>query len=302
LRIASITTLESPATTNTWTLHHLTDTHTDSHGHAKSALARRIQEIAEDPYALWTGGGDYWSIIMPGDKRFGMGGHLDEESRQYVNSLPYRYVESVVETFKPIADKCVSFGAGNHERSIQERYAHNVAEVAAHELGLIDKYVGYRGFSRVVFEQGTRRVPLTIYQHHGWSGGRLKGRKALQAERELGENDADIYLTGHDHQPYAHIWLTRTLVNNKGGLQLKVRPRVTINGGSWATNDEVLPGYTQQTPFSEFIGDSWSSTKNYRAEPVGSPILRIHVDHGRGAGEGDAGRPSGVSFEIIQRS
>jgi hypothetical protein len=170
------------------------------------------------------------------------------------------------------------------------------AEVLVH-LGRPDLYLGYKGWSQVCFTRATARMPLSIYFHHGWSGGRLKGRKEIQAERDLGHVDADIILLGHDHQQYGRIWYTDRLINQRGALKVRHSPRAVINGGSWAGDGREA----ESDPDIEYVSDdrtqSWSSEKNFRYEGIGGPKLDIHVDFAQGVE-----RQSGFEFELRWRS
>lgn len=98
----------------TWTLHYLTDVHKDDPDHAEQEFKARLKEIKDDPKALWIGGGDYGSLIAPGDKRFGSGGHLKGEWLEHLSRLPDFYIEQTVGWMQQIADKCCGLVAGNH--------------------------------------------------------------------------------------------------------------------------------------------------------------------------------------------
>lgn len=298
-----------PGVVQEWELHHLTDTHIDDPDHARDTLKERIQHIKDTPNALWIGGGDYGSLIVPGDKRFGSGGHLKAEWAEHMSRLPDFYLERCEETFGPIADKCCGLIAGNHEATIGKNYHRGLVAELASELGNPSLYLGDRGWTALEFELGnsTRRLPLNVYSYHGWSGGRLKGRKALQAERDLGAWDADVYLLGHDHQPYAHVFWTQKLRKTKKGYQTVNLPKAHLNGGSW--------GYGQKPPSSDeekirwakphkAPGQSWLEGKNFRPESPDNPYLILHLDFGLPASESTNrnGRPAGIDLEVRWRA
>lgn len=301
----NVTHLTMPSTRATWTLHHLTDLHIDDPDHAAEELAERIQEIKSDPHALWVGGGDYGSLIAPGDKRFGAGGHLKGEWALMLDRLPDAYLERVCETLEPIKDKCLGLIAGNHEKTIQDRFHRGLVAELAVQLGKPQLYLGDRGWMVVRFKYGTRETSLRLYVFHGWSAGRLKGRKALQAERDLGAWAADVFLLGHDHQPYADIWFTESIEGSKRGYQIRHSPRAVLNGGSWS--------YGQSPPTPETLKNGWKSTnmprqswaaaKNFRPQPPANPVLLVHVDTGHGQQPKDnfKGRPAGFDLEVRQK-
>jgi hypothetical protein len=278
------------------TLHHLTDMHIDDRGHAKDQLAERIREIQDDPLALWTNGGDAANYIYPGDKRYRPGMLPPEYALREGRALDY-CIEQQVELFRPIMDKCVGFGIGNHESTLQRTWLRNPAVEVLIHLGRPDLYLGYKGWSQVVFTQSNTKMPLSMYFYHGWSGGRLKGRKALQGERDLGHVDANIILLGHDHQQDCRLWYTDRLVGRKDGLKVRHDPRAIINGGSWVGDAREVASDPDVQVVSDDHTQSWSSEKNFRYEGVGGPRLDIHVDHATGTT-----RTAGFEFELRWRS
>lgn len=293
------TTREVPGVHSTWTFHHLTDLHVGAKGHAREALKARVQEIADDPFALWGGGGDYGDLINATDKRF-QADMLPDDYHNVMGRIVDKSLEDVTALFAPIASKCIFLGDGNHERTIGIKYHRGFTAELARRLDL-DRYVlGYRGWSVVQFQAGTRRVPVKFFQYHGWSGGRLKGRKALQAERDIGAFDADIICLGHDHQPDAQLYYTMTL--RPSTFVPYKRPRVVINGGAWVGETEVERERSGDDPLSTSHDAQWAVTKNFRPEGIGGPTLVIDLDMGQGKSEKNTGRPAGFSFEIRRRS
>lgn len=281
----------------TWELHPLGDTHIDDPDHAADALARRIEAIRDNPRALWAGVGDYGSLILPGDKRFGSGTHLKDEWLEHIGRLPDYYLDRCEEIFKPIADKCVGLIGGNHEATIGKNYHRGVVAELASRLGRPDLYLGDRGWSVIVFNNGTRRLTLRLYTYHGWSAGRLKGRKAIQGERELGARDADVFFLGHDHQPDADLWWTESCEHSsKSGYYLRQRPRAVVNGGSWCYGQKPPTPDRDKKAWrpADMPKQSWAAGKNFRPQPPSNPYLLLHIDHG-------AHGPAGIDMEISWR-
>lgn len=257
---------------DTFTLHHLTDLHMDDTDHAADVLEKRVREIERDPKALWVGGGDYGSLILPNDPRYSTS-RFDAHHR-----IPDKYVESLSELFSRIKDKCLGVGTGNHEWTIGKHYHRGVVPEVCAALGMGDKYLGARGWCVVNFTHGTKRQTLKIFQYHGWSAGRLRGRKALQAERDLGAWNADIFLLGHDHVPYADVWYTEECIGGKGGYHLRQRPRAVMNGGSCSYGDRPEQGDVKKKwKPSEYPNDSWVEGKNFRPQPPVSPTLKVSL-------------------------
>lgn len=284
----------------TWTIHHLTDVHRDDPDHASDYFDRRVKEIAADPKAVWFGGGDYGSLIVPGDKRFGSGGHLKGEWLEHLTRLPDFYIEQTVKWMQPIADKCIGLIAGNHEATIGKNYHRGVVAEIASRLGRPELYLGDRGWSILQWEYLGRSMSATVYGYHGWSAGRLKGRKALQAERDLGAWNADVFLLGHDHQPYADAWYTQEVYHSarNDAWNVRDRPRVVVNGGAWSHGQH--PPRPADQPLSEAPGQSWLEGKNFRPQPPENPIILAHLDFGQSVDHksGRKYKPASVSFEI----
>lgn len=301
----NVTDVRQEGIRQTWTLHHLTDTHIDDPDHAHEELAARIEEIRTDPFALWAGGGDYGSLILPGDKRFGSGGHIKGDWAEHLSRLPDYYLDRCEETFGPIADKCLGLIVGNHEATVSRNYHRGVGAELAARLGNPKLYLGDRGWMVVRFKAHNKHVTLKVFAYHGWSAGRLKGRKAIQGERDLGAWDADVFLLGHDHQPASDLWWTESCEGSKKGYGLKQRPRAVINGGSWTygqappTPDREKLGWKPAT----MPGQSWAQGKNFRPQPPASPTLELKVDMGHGVDpkNNHAGRPAGIDMEIRYR-
>jgi hypothetical protein len=263
-----------------------------------------LQEIRDDPFALWSGGGDYGNLILPGDKRWRAGG-LPEDWRDRPDRIPDMLIDRICEKFDPIKDKCVALGVGNHEKSVGDQFHRAIVGEIASRLGITDRYVGYQGWAIMQFQFHTKSQSVSLYQYHGWSGGRLKGRKAIQAERDLGAWDADIICLGHDHQSYEDIWYTDgppVHSSRTGEWKIPRRARCVVNGGSWGTNhfqDAPLdPGKGWDAPNIE-----WGETKNYRPEGIGGAVLKIHVDMGNSTNGGALkSRPQSIKYALEKRS
>ena len=296
----AITSIEIPSSRTTIELHPLTDLHIDDPDHAADHLEERIRHIADNPNAYWIGCGDYGSLIVPGDKRFGSGGHLRGEWLEHLSRLPDHYLDRAHEVLAPIADRCVGLVAGNHEATIGKNYHRGLVAELAMRLGRPDLYLGDSGWSILRFNRLTRRVTFKAFTYHGWSAGRLKGRKQIQAERDLGAWSAHAFFLGHDHQPSGHIWYTQEAYDSNRGYALRDLPRAHINGGSW--------GYGQKPPSranekkawkpADAPGQSWLEGKNYRPEPPSNPYLLINVDTGDHQTTRRLARPVGFDLEI----
>lgn len=285
----------------TWSLHYLTDVHLDDPDHAEDEFKARLKQIKDDPRAVWIGGGDYGSLILPGDKRFGSGGHLKGPWAEHISRLPDYYIERTVEWMQPIADKCAGIAVGNHEATIGRNFHRGVGAEVASRLGKPELYLGDRGWSAISFRLYTKVQTVKVFSYHGWSAGRLKGRKALQAERDLGAWDADIIFLGHDHQPDADLWWTENITfDSKNSMwRQAIRPRAVVNGGSWVYGDAPNKNLSK-LPVSEIPGQSWLAGKNFRPQGIANPVVLMHIDFGMGGSEATnrKSRPMGFGLEV----
>lgn len=283
-------------------LHHLTDLHMDDKEHAGKELAARIERIKNNDRALWLGGGDYSSLILPGDPRGGDGWGDDVPP----DRVPDWAVETTTELLMPIRDKCIGFGLGNHERTIQIKYHRGVVAEIAKNLSIPHLYLGMRGWAPVTFEKelpnksSKTSQTLKVYWYHGWSAGRSKSRKVLQEERDMGARGAHVHMVGHDHQPWISSWYQEDLVFDARNRCWKIRhsPVCFMNGGAWTYGQEAPDRKKLSKDTSEFGNSSWAEGKNYRPEPPRSPILHVEVDFGRSkkANRRDSGRGMGFGF------
>lgn len=293
----AVSKIDATHNRETFEIHHLTDTHCDQPDFAEKEFLERVKYIAETPNAYWVGGGDYGSLILPSDPRFVTG--LDSN----VHRIPDVYVETVTDYLSPIRGKCLGFGVGNHEDVVARRFHRGVGAEVAMKLGIPHLYLGVRGWCIVQFVLNNRRIPLKIFQYHGWSAGRLKGRKSIQAERDLGAWNADVFLLGHDHQPMADIWFSEEPHGGKQGWQLHQRPRAYVNGGAWLYGQRPpMKGKTAMKT-SEWPNEMWVEGRNFRPQPPAAPVLFVHVDFGNAANTetGRAGRAAGFDFEVRTR-
>jgi len=186
------------------TLYPLFDLHTGARRCNEKKLKRVIKEIADDPNALWIGGGDYAEFINRKDPR-----HKESDLAPWlhgVDDLARAQVGFLCELLTPIAPKCIGMLCGNHEGMLLKHAERNVyweiltaiKDASGHrdELGL-----GHHGFINLFFVRAERAVTrLTIMAEHGFGGGRLRGADALQLGRAFMAYDCDLYMVGHRHR------------------------------------------------------------------------------------------------------
>lgn len=183
-------------------------------GHAacdEELLRRRVQEIKEQQW-YFIGMGDYCDFIPVRDARFSLDGLADWIEVSHLGDLVSHQRDRFLEFVAPIADRCLALVCGNHERKILDYYERDVYKEIAEglrRLGGLDPSVplelGVGGWLRLRFyrsKEGSRRsgvCTVRLIAHHGFTGGRLAGGKALNMQRWLWTHDADVILFGHSH-------------------------------------------------------------------------------------------------------
>jgi hypothetical protein len=159
---------------------------------------------------------------------------------------------------KPIAPKCLALLEGNHETAIARHYERSIySEIVTgvrEAAGWPDTSklaLGYTGWLRLVFRRtkddadrrgGTSR--LNIKLHHGHGGGKLAGGKALNLERMLWTNDADLILVGHTH---ITGWQQAAVEELDGNGHVRHRTRYGVHCGTFlrSTNPDGAPTYNE---------------------------------------------------------
>jgi hypothetical protein len=196
----------------TWTLWPLGDVHAGCRSCDLDLFQRTVRSIAADPTALWGGMGDYCEWISRDDPRWDSG-EIDERvvNLASIDRIGDVYVDLMGDLLAPIAGQCLWFGFGNHEHQFMRRHHSHLPRRIMAAAGIPeDRYSGWMGKTRIVFEDGNNhRNAVVVYHAHGWQAGRKEGAK-LNNMRELpGFTRADIYIHGHSHSRFADAldWL-----------------------------------------------------------------------------------------------
>jgi len=169
-----------------------------------------ISQIRRNPQARWIGLGDFIdAILRKQDRR-----HFERNYAEWLwgkDDIIHCQIDKLLEYLSPIAEKCLALLSGNHEKAVlrhsdQDAYGRIVRGIAhAGHQQEEDLLCGTSGFLTLLFKRGDpgeKSPPVTkftIYCHHGYGGGKLKGGKALNLERTMLQFPADIVLLGHVH-------------------------------------------------------------------------------------------------------
>ena len=289
-----VNTSETFAGGDTFNFYPISDTHLGAAECDEVELRRFVSMIAADPLARWGHGGDIGDLITPKDKRF-QAGNVAPRYREKMHRIPDATIEHAVDIFKPIADKCWYIGAGNHESALAAYYDRGIAAEIHAELGLTDRYVGYRGFINVLFNTkgGTHGKSLLIDFHHGWQAGRLYGAFHVEAERTLGHSNADIILRGHSHKRQAHKF--NSWVVSGQAFAPRAQTRVVACTGTFMHS--VKPASSRTDVISEVSDETYAERKGFRPQdPLGPPV--IHIKPYQGAGQAHKSAAGQPRFEL----
>lgn len=267
-------TLYYPSRQSVFRLYYLTDLHLGAKACDETLLKAHIAAIASDPDAFWICGGDVIDgITHAGDKRY------DPEvlapwclGEKDVLGCQTAYA---VDMLKPIADKCLAMGSGNHEdhtdaqgRVVYREIVSGVAKAGGHDPA--DLAYGIGGFVVLNTRRGNPHSSgsnwsMRIYCHHGTGGGALAGGHALRIERMLGSFDCDLSLSGHVHRP---VTASRTILMASG------HRKVAEERTAWAA---IIPGYLSGAVKTRKDGwpvNTYSERKQLPPQPVGTlPII-----------------------------
>lgn len=121
---------------------------------------------------------------------------------------PMSQLDKLVELLTPVKDRILCMTMGNHEARTYRNDGIDLIAMAAHRLGIFDRYAREAGLiflrlGKQTMHRHSRRVLYSIYCTHGSGGGRKEGGKVNRLAELAGIIDADIYVSGHTHLPFA---------------------------------------------------------------------------------------------------
>ena len=233
----------------------------------EALLRQTVKQIAADPLARWVGLGDMGEWINRKDPR-----HRESRMAPWlhgVDDLAAAQRAWLLDVFKPVRGKCLALIKGNHEDAILH---HNETDVYMHlveamRVGDQQLALGVQGFlilnlRRKGSEGDSHNV--TFYLHHGYTGGRYAGAKALALERLPGSYDFDVGLLGHSHVRQV---LTKTRLTVNDALDVVERRQVCAVCGSFLRS--------QGDP------EQYGEMKGYTPNDTGCVVIEIEAFRGR---------------------
>jgi len=204
-----------------FTIWDLADLHVLSRACAEGRLKSDIEEIRNDPFALWLGTGDNGDYIGPADKRFNAKTFASWVKTEDLADIGMTGARRLKELLEPIADKCLGMCYGNHEDAYQKKYNQDVHGWLCRELDVPN--LQYSALFDLIFHRistdrpkivdkaprrKTGRRPgstaYRVYCHHGAGGATTPGGKLKKLTDFMERFDADLYFIGHVHGQAYH--------------------------------------------------------------------------------------------------
>jgi predicted phosphodiesterase len=190
------------------------DVHIGAAACDEDLFASVVKRIKDDDTAYWFGMGDYADFINMKDPRWNPGALAPWITITELCDLAKAQKEHYLDYVLPIAGKCLGMVCGNHESAIQRHFERDIySEIvtAVKQAGGFPSdtnlAVGYYGYWRGRFYRSGERERasiVTINLHHGFTGGKLAGAKALDMQRWLWSHEsADLVIFGHSHNSSA---------------------------------------------------------------------------------------------------
>lgn len=178
-------------------LHLLSDLHIGSAYTQYDRIAKDVDAARLDETARIAIAGDVFDAIVPGDKRFNLNKlHPRVQHGDTVN----RAVDWAVELLRPVRDKILLVGEGNHETKYTKATGCDPLGMLCDGLGISGARAAYVGILTLQVEKHRYNVAWW----HGSGGGASRQSAVKQSGRLLEVfNNLDLAWTGHKHQRYA---------------------------------------------------------------------------------------------------
>jgi len=262
-------------------LYNLSDIHFGAAACDVGRLKADVAAIATDPYALWLATGDVCDFVRPNDKRWDPA-TLDKSipAHALANLGKYLY-ERMASMLKPISDKCLGVGEGNHEHTYQIATDQgDLTRWLTTELNV--PFLGYSSMFDLVFCRLGRQaaptisdtrpanadtghtVSMRVFTHHGAGAAQTPGGKIATLVRMMDSFEADLYLLGHVHDQAAKR--ITALAADGSCKKLVSRERLGVVAGSYLR--------TYQTDTC-----GYGERRGYRPTTLGAAVVEIEPEN-----------------------
>ncbi|HOV12288.1 MAG TPA: hypothetical protein PLL90_11060 [Bacteroidales bacterium] len=256
--------IEYPDKDAEFSIYDIADQHLLNRGSSISHILKDRDRIAEDDYALWFCGGDYFDAIYPGDGRFDAEAFDEDLKINDLATLAATAVNIFCDIYLPIRDKCLGILLGNHEQKAFVRGS----QMFVHSE-LCDKMnapnMRYSGFTDLYFvhKPNRRKVRLSIsytppekftaklrvFIHHGMGAANTAGGKINKLKSLVDMVDADLVMMSHVHEQFAKAFLRLTPNFNCTEIGQRVTMGL-ITGSYLKTYTEGFTGYGEIAGYS----------------------------------------------------
>ena len=264
-----------PSRSDTFKLVYFSDIHWLAKACAEREVMKQVQEIRDDPFTFWIGGGDYGEFIGYGDaKRFDPDAVSEKVTVKDLARLGKVTYTGIRNLFKPIKSKCLGLIVGNHEKQYMRRLQQeDLHGWLCTELDVAD--LGYSCFLDVVFCRAAGATPklmpkvhdgqhsksFRVWCHHGAGAAQTKGGKINRLTSFMRNFDADIFFMGHVHdQMGARL---QVLEADRDCLKLTNRTKLGVISGSFLkTYARGVTTYGEQKGYEPTtLGAAWVAIK-----------------------------------------
>lgn len=212
------------------------DVHFGHRLHASEQFMRHINWLAARPYALGWDGGDIWENAIVGAP-----GIFDQ------NTDPQAQFEGAVEFFYHVREKLLFAIPGNHEARTARVAGFDVARILAQRLDI--QYFPDYCFCTIRWRGNNFRIAA----HHGTGAAQTPGGQRNAARKDMPWVEADLYWTGHLHQPIVDL-VARFDFDQRSNLMVQRNSLVIISPsylsyfGGYGAAKRLSPGVTGLIP------------------------------------------------------
>jgi UDP-2,3-diacylglucosamine pyrophosphatase LpxH len=237
----------------------IADVHLKSRNCDKAAFKRYIADSDEN--TRFIGVGDLLDCIITSDTKRYTKANDESETDEIIDES----IAEAEEILRPVADRILGLGIGNHEQNIVKRCNTNPIKVICKDLNV--PYLGYSFLLRLIFrgygnspDKPVRSHSVIVRGHHGYGGGsRTQGADLTKFAKDMQYFDADIFMYGHVHK-----------------TQHDKVPRLALRGDRLISKPKflVICGTFLKT-YSDSTDATYSEIEGYPPTAIGSPTIII---------------------------
>lgn len=259
----------------------ISDVHVGARDFDREGFKRYIKWIESEPKAIPIIIGDLAEHISSSDKRWDARSVDQTYPPKALAHLPHYELDDFVKLIKPIANRIVLIGMGNHELKLGTRGEFDPHYELLKVMGgstndggnpqkvRLDRNLlrttppadgNYEGFLKLRFKKNGKIVCSTkIYYHHGAKGGSPSSVTSY-LDKLLSDYPVDIAMVGHGHRIAVH---ERCKIKpSHKWVEIETRSSIAVMHGAWKRG--WGPGYT-----------TYESKSGYTPRILGPVLIRI---------------------------